>query len=245
MVKANHHLAVLRAFGLMFSLLTLVPAFEPSPACPGKSAPSVRPLQKPRTVSSADEPRKWLEEEVSYIITPEESAAYKRLTTDEERESFIDQFWERRNPYPGVLENLFEEHFYRRIAYANEIFSTTEPGWRTDRGRMFIVYGFPDEIDPHSNGGTLPTNQQVSFPFEIWRYQCLEPFGKNFSEVFVDPSNSGDFHLAENSYGISPFQYPRHSARDHPASSLIVGANSSRANCPRPRNSIALPRLMS
>ncbi len=206
MVKVKHHLAGLGVFGLMFSVLALILAFEPSPASPGKLATTAGLLQRSRSVTSVDEPRKWLDEEVNYIITTEERTAFKRLTTDEERDQFIEGFWERRNPYPGFLENLFEEHFYRRIAYANDEFSTTEPGWGTDRGRMFIVYGFPDEIDPHPSGGTLPTNQRVAFPFEIWRYHCLEPFGKNITEVFTDPSSSGDYHLIEYTVGLNPFQ---------------------------------------
>ncbi len=214
MAKGEHHPAALRALGFMLSLLTLVPTFEASPAFPGKPAPSARPLQKSRIVTFIDEPRKWLNEEVSYIMTSEERAAFKRLTTDEERESFIEQFWERRNPYPGVLENLFKERFYRRIAYANEKFSSTVPGWKTDPGRIFIIYGFPDEIEPHPSGGTLPVadesgiHQSVTFPFDVWRYRCIEGVGRNITAVFADLTAYHEFHLLLDANLGNPFGAP-------------------------------------
>ena len=98
--------------------------------------------------------RKWLNEDVAYIITDEERAAFKRLQTDEEREQFIEQFWLRRDPTPDTVENEFKEEHYRRIAYANEHIASGIPGWKTDRGRIYIKYGPPDEIEDHSSGGT-------------------------------------------------------------------------------------------
>jgi len=99
--------------------------------------------------------RKWLNEDVSYIITDEERAAFRRLQTDEEREQFIENFWLRRDPTPDTVENEFKEEHYRRIAYANEHFPSGIPGWKTDRGRIYIVYGPPDEIDDHSSAGSM------------------------------------------------------------------------------------------
>ena len=98
--------------------------------------------------------RKWLNEDVAYIITDEERTAFKRLQTDEEREQFIEQFWLRRDPTPDTVENEFKEEHYRRIAYANEHFASGIPGWKTDRGRIYITYGPPDEIESHPSGGT-------------------------------------------------------------------------------------------
>ena len=98
--------------------------------------------------------RKWLNEEVAYIVTNQERANFRALQTDAEREQFIEQFWLRRDPTPGTMENEFKEEHYRRIAYANDHFSTLIPGWKTDRGRIYITYGPPDEIDDHSSGGT-------------------------------------------------------------------------------------------
>ena len=93
--------------------------------------------------------KKWLEEEVPYIITDEERSAFLQLQTNEEREQFIEAFWQRRDPTPDTVENEFKEEHYRRIAYANERFSSGIPGWRTDRGRIYIMWGPPDEIESH------------------------------------------------------------------------------------------------
>ena len=98
--------------------------------------------------------RKWLNEDVAYIITDEERSAFKRLQTDEEREQFIEQFWLRRDPTPDTFENEFREEHYRRIAYANEHYASGIPGWETDRGRIYITFGPPDEIESHPSGGT-------------------------------------------------------------------------------------------
>ena len=98
--------------------------------------------------------RIWLNQDVAYIITDEERRAFNDLSNDAERESFIEQFWLRRDPTPDTEENEFKEEHYRRIAYANEHFASGIPGWKTDRGRTYIVYGPPDEIESHSSGGT-------------------------------------------------------------------------------------------
>src|SRR5258706_95359 len=145
--------------------------------------------------------RKWLTEDVAYIITDEERLAFKRLNTDDEREQFIEQFWLRRDPTPDTIENEFKEEHYRRIAYANERFSSGFPGWKTDRGRMYIKYGPPDEISgqpaggmyerpPEEGGGTT----QV-FPFEQWRYRYIEDIGGDIVIEFVDPTMTGEFHM--------------------------------------------------
>ncbi len=145
--------------------------------------------------------RKWLNEDVAYIITDEERAAFKRLQTDEEREQFIENFWLRRDPTPDTVENEFKEEHYRRIAYANEHFASGIPGWKTDRGRIYIVYGPPDEIDDHSSGGTYERppeeggGETSTYPFQQWRYRYIDGIGNNVVLEFVDPSMSGEFHL--------------------------------------------------
>ena len=98
--------------------------------------------------------KKWLQEDVAYIITDEERTAFKRLNTDEEKEQFIEQFWLRRDPTPDTVENEFKEEHYRRIAYSNDHYASGIPGWKTDRGRIYIMYGPPDEIESHPSGGT-------------------------------------------------------------------------------------------
>lgn len=132
---------------------------------------------------------RWLNEEVVYIITDEERAAFQKLATDEEREKFVYQFWERRNPNPGSPENEFKEEFYRRIAWANEHYaSNSSPGWKTARGHMYIIYGPPDEDDDHLEG--------PPYPFEEWKYRYIEGFGANVTFTFIDPERDGEFRLA-------------------------------------------------
>jgi GWxTD domain-containing protein len=145
--------------------------------------------------------KKWLSDEVPYIITDEERGAFKKLSTDDEREQFIEQFWERRNPNPGSPENEFKEEYYRRIAYANEHYASGIPGWKADRGRIYIMYGPADEIEDHSMGGTYLRppeeggGQTSTFPFEQWRYRYIEGIGSNIILEFVDPTMTGEFHL--------------------------------------------------
>lgn len=145
--------------------------------------------------------RKWLNEDVTYIITDEERAAFKKLQTDEEREQFIEQFWLRRDPTPDTVENEFKEEHYRRIAYANEHYASGIPGWKTDRGRIYITFGPPDEIESHPSGGTYERPPEEgggttsTFPFEQWRYRYIDGIGNDVIIEFVDPTMSGEYHM--------------------------------------------------
>jgi GWxTD domain-containing protein len=145
--------------------------------------------------------KKWLEEEVPYIISDEERSAFLQLATNEEREQFIESFWQRRDPTPDTVENEFKEEHYRRIAYANERFASGVPGWRTDRGRIYIIWGPADEIESHPTGGMYnrPSEegggQTSTYPFEQWRYRYMEGIGNNIIIEFVDPSGSGEYHM--------------------------------------------------
>ncbi len=145
--------------------------------------------------------RKWLNEDVTYIITDEERAAFKRLSTDEEREQFIEQFWLRRDPSPDTAENEFKEEHYRRIAYANERFASGIPGWKTDRGRIYITYGPPDENESHPSGGSYERPYEEgggttsTYPFEKWRYRWIEGIGTDVIIEFVDPTMTGEYRM--------------------------------------------------
>jgi GWxTD domain-containing protein len=145
--------------------------------------------------------RKWLNEDVAYIITDEERAVFKNLQTDEEREQFIEQFWMRRDPTPDSMENEFKEEHYRRIAYANERYASGIPGWKTDRGRIYITYGPADEIESHPSGGTYERPPEEgggttsTFPFEKWRYRYIEDIGTDIIIEFVDPTMSGEYRM--------------------------------------------------
>jgi GWxTD domain-containing protein len=140
------------------------------------------------TVSS-DAYAKWLNEDVVYIIDDAERAAFLKLRTDEERTHFIEQFWERRNPMPGSAENKFKIEHYRRIAFTNKHFaSASVPGWQTDRGHMYILYGPPDEIDSHPKG--------TPHPWESWGYQHMENDTEMSFFRFIDSNGTGNFRLA-------------------------------------------------
>jgi GWxTD domain-containing protein len=145
--------------------------------------------------------KKWLEEEVPYIITDEERSAFLQLQTNEEREQFIEGFWQRRDPTPDTVENEFKEEHYRRIAYANERFSSGIPGWRTDRGRIYIMWGPPDNIESHSAGSTYDRpmseggGQTTVYGFDDWNYHYMEGIGQNITIEFVDPTGTGEYHI--------------------------------------------------
>ncbi len=145
--------------------------------------------------------RKWLNEDVTYIITDEERQAWKRLNTDEEREQFIEQFWLRRDPTPDTAENEYKEEHYRRIAYTNERFASGIPGWKTDRGRIYITFGPADEIESHPSGGTYERPYEEgggttsTYPFEQWRYRWIEGIGTDIIIEFVDPTMTGEYRM--------------------------------------------------
>jgi len=155
-----------------------------------------------KTLKELDTPYKqWLNEDVIYIISPEERNAFGQLATNEEREQFIEQFWLRRSTNPDLPDNEFKEEHYRRIAYANEHYASGIPGWKTDRGHMYIVWGPPDEIDSHPTGGTYDRPMEegggstTTYPWETWRWRYIEGMGENVIMEFVDPSGSGEYHL--------------------------------------------------
>ena len=145
--------------------------------------------------------KKWVDQDVHWIITDQELKAFKSLSNDEERDAFIEAFWQRRNPNPDSPENEFREEHYRRIEYSNEHFAAGKPGWKTDRGHMYIAYGKPDSTDSHPSGGTYdrPMDEgggtTSTFPFEIWHYRYLEGIGENIDIEFVDTCMCGDYHM--------------------------------------------------
>lgn len=143
----------------------------------------------------------WLGNEVPDIITGPERRAFLELSTNEEREQFIEIFWDRRNPQRESPENSFKEEHYRRLAYADEHFASGIPGRKTDRGRIYIIWGPPDEIESHPTGGIYERTpgqgggSSNAYPWELWRYRHLEEIGENIEIEFVDPTNSGEYHI--------------------------------------------------
>src|SRR6201982_2787890 len=145
--------------------------------------------------------KKWLDEDVRWIITDEERSPFRQLSNSGEPDQFIEAFWQRRDPTPDTIENEFKEEHYRRIAYANEHFPAGIPGWKTDRGRMYIMYGPADEIESHPSGGTYDRPMEEgggttsTFPFEQWRYRYLDGVGQEVIIEFVDTCMCGDYHM--------------------------------------------------
>jgi GWxTD domain-containing protein len=145
--------------------------------------------------------KKWLDEDVLYIITDEERKAFKNMTTAEEMEQFIEGFWMRRDPTPDSMENEYKEEHYRRIAYCNERFASGIPGWKTDRGRIYITFGPPDENESHPSGGTYERPYEEgggttsTYPFEKWRYRWIEGIGTDINIEFVDPTMTGEYRM--------------------------------------------------
>ena len=197
--------------GLTAYVLLLLPvagqqvqAPDPNPPAPPQNQKlSKEQKQKmKKTLKELDNSFKtWLNEDVTYIISPEERTAFLQLETNEEREQFIEQFWLRRSSNPDMPDNDFKEEHYRRIAYTNEHYASGIPGWKTDRGRIYIIWGAPDEIESHPTGGTYdrPTEEgggsTTTYPWERWRYRYLEGIQENVELEFVDPSGSGEYHL--------------------------------------------------
>ena len=164
------------------------------------------PMDKPRNVKPELKKayKDWLEKDVTYVITDEERKAFKKLATDDERERFIEEFWRRRDPDPDTDENEFKEEYYERIAYANEHFSSGMPGWKSDRGRIWIMYGKPDERETHPSGGNYERpsyeggGNTSTYPFETWFYRYLPGVGSGIEIEFVDPTGSGEYRIARN-----------------------------------------------
>jgi len=178
-------------------------------ATQGQGDPLKRPLTDKQKKAAAKALRqelgktykKWLSEDVIWIITDEERSAFMQLSNDEERDNFIEAFWQRRDPTPDTIENEFKEEHYRRFAYANEHFPAGIPGWKTDRGRIYIVFGPADEIESHPSGGSYQRpmeeggGQTSTFPFETWRYRYIEDIGQEVIIEFVDSCMCGDYHM--------------------------------------------------
>ena len=182
-------------------------------SAPDKVSPDVDPLKRPLTekqkkanskslkIELSKTYKKWLDEDVRWIITDEEQKAFKLLSNDEERDQFIEAFWQRRDPTPDTIENEFKEEHYRRMAYANEHYAAGIPGWKSDRGRIYIMYGPADEIESHPSGGSYERpmeeggGETSTYPFEDWRYRYLEGVGQEVIIEFVDTCMCGDYHM--------------------------------------------------
>jgi len=181
----------------VFALLALSPPTEAQ----RRLSASARAERANRALS------RWLDQDVAFIITDEEKAAFKALQTDEERAQFIEQFWLRRDPTPDTIGNEYREDHYVRIAYSNERFASGKPGWKTDRGRIYIIHGKPDGIESHPSGGNYDRpfyeggGTTTTYPFEIWTYRYIEGIGNDVNFEFVDPTMTGEYRMS-----LDPFE---------------------------------------
>jgi len=180
---------------LLVAVAALLGAWQPAPppqpqATPKELTEKAKQKREEKLRREAETPyQKWLTEDVAYIITDAERAAYQRLQTNEEREKFIEQFWLRRDPTPSTIENEFKEEHYRRIGYANDQFASDisgsgVAGWNTDRGHIYITYGPPDEKETHPREG-----------FEEWLYHYIDGLGKNVIVRFVKSPVDGYYRM--------------------------------------------------
>ena len=186
---------------ILFLLAFLVPTTSAQ-----KTSPNIDPQTKPRKVKP--EPAKafkqWIDD-VEPIITPAERDAWNKLKTDEEREQFIGGFWHLRDPDPDTEENEYRERYYERVEYVNEHFSSGIPGVKTDRGRIYLKYGKPDDVESHPSGGayTLASYEgggsTSTYPFERWWYRDL-PGHSDVEIEFIDPTGSGEYRVARNPF---------------------------------------------
>src|ERR1043166_6579533 len=210
-------------FATVFSILISLP---PSMAQQAQQAPDPKDLPAPQKLTKEQKRKmgralkeldaqykQWLSEDVVYIIAPEERTAFLQLSTSEEREQFIEQFWLRRSSNPDLPENDFKEEHYRRIAYANEHYASGIPGWKSDRGSIYITFGPPDEIESHPSGGTYERPPEEgggttsTFPFEQWRYRYIEDIGNDIIIEFVDPTMSGEYRMTMDPSEKDPLLY--------------------------------------
>lgn len=193
---------------VMLPAALLAVAAVPILAQKTKPTPDRDPSDNARNVKpeSKEAYKRWLERDVPYIITPEEKRAFKALATDEERENFIENFWRRRDPNPDTEENEFREEYYERIAYANEHYASGIPGWRTDRGRVYIAWGKPDSVESHPTGESYDRpnyeggGSTTTYAYETWYYRHLEGIGDGLEIEFVDPTGTGEYRLARDAY---------------------------------------------
>jgi GWxTD domain-containing protein len=153
-------------------------------------AAGLMPAGQAQKAKLPDQYKKWLEEEVVYIISPIEKEVFLKLDTDRLRDLFIEAFWKQRDPTLATPDNEFKTEHYRRISYANYYYGrvAAKAGWRTDRGHVYIVLGEPRTIEKYESS----TN---SYAAEVWFYQGRETEGlpAGFNLVFFQRGGNGDF----------------------------------------------------
>ncbi|HLM57063.1 MAG TPA: GWxTD domain-containing protein [Pyrinomonadaceae bacterium] len=198
-----------RSLALVLALLVLAPPAALAQKDKDKKSAADQDISdRPRNIKKEKTNvfKKWVDEDVAYIITEDDKRAWKKLQTDDEREKFIEQFWRRRDPDPDTEVNEYLEEHFERVAYANEHFASGIPGWKTDRGRIYIMYGPPHEKETHPAGGNYERphyeggGSTTTYPFEIWFYRYLPGVGSGIEIEFVDPTGTGEYRIARNPF---------------------------------------------
>jgi len=171
----------------------------------GQQDPLKRPRKKDDKAANIEKLggvyKKWLDEDVRWIITDEELSAFKKLANNAERDVFIEGFWQRRDPTPDTAENEYKEEHYRRLAYVNTNFAAGVPGWKTDRGRFYITYGPPSRVEHHlravESDRPLPLSDNDARRFDrvVWHWDYVEGIGEDVTLKFVDTCGCGEYHL--------------------------------------------------
>lgn len=153
------------------------------------------PLAGQKKISPKELPpefRRWLEEDVAYIITPRERDVFLRLESDRDRNLFVEAFWKQRDPDPATEENEFRKEHYRRIQYANQFFGKDSPGpgWQSPMGRVYIMLGPPKSVEKFENLYDIK-------PVIIWFYSDMADLGlpTSFNVVFFKRDNQGEYRL--------------------------------------------------
>jgi GWxTD domain-containing protein len=167
-------------------------------------------LVSPPTVSAAakkESLRRWLDGPVHYLADPSEIKEFKSQKTEQDRAAFVERFWRRRDPTPTTLVNEYRQLFWNRVREANEKFlDSAGPGWQTDRGKIYILYGPPDEVkeDPNANAGS-----DIADTTGLIRWVYLKPGGRrDVDPVVYVPfvrSVSGEYRLSYDPKLSSPF----------------------------------------
>lgn len=151
---------------------------------------------KPKFVCDSELPntehdfKEWAGSSVKWIITYAEERAFIKLRSNEDKIQFIENFWRRRDPDPDTEENEFRLEYCKRIQEA-EKFQSGVPGWKTDRGRVCVLFGKPSNVQKGRND----FEDLKSILFEKWTYDLIDGFAGDIQMTFIDPTESNEYRF--------------------------------------------------
>ena len=156
----------------------------------------------PRFICSTNEPRtdrefnEWIRSDVRWLVTNAERTAFANLKSGNDRREFVQNFWRRRDPDPDTSANEFRDTYCGRLPLTKR-FESGIPGWKTDRGRILLLWGEPDKILT----GKENIEGDVVTVFEKWTYKHLDDLGTDIYVTFVDPTQTKEFRFAKSDLG--------------------------------------------